>query len=314
MTKEIEKEPSKLGQSHLSQARLSQSRLSQSDARADNILDNSLLVLSDPSCNRQVLSLQEHCLPECKVPKTHLEHHVIGINMHRAIDCEIKVDGYSRRFQVLSSEMNFVPAQHTFEAQWNREINSVVLNLSTALLSRNAIALWGSDQFELLPSLQVKDSFITQIALAVKQELTHSDANRMYIDTMANSLAVYLLRKFSTKLCKKPPLKGALSHQSLIAVLDYIDLHLELTLTVENLAAVASLSQYHFSRAFKLSMGLSPHQYIIQQRVERAKKLLSLKKMEIHEVAIACGFNSQSHLNRHFKRMTGLTPKGFWSL
>jgi len=226
-------------------------------------------------------------------------------------NCEIKVDGHLCSFQALAGEISVVPAEHTFEAYWNQASNSVVLKLSVEFMSRNAVALWGEDQFELSPSLQIQDPFITQIALEVKQELTDSDLNRVYIETMVNLLAVYLLRKFSTQAIPKDKDKGTLSSQTLDTVLTYIDSHLEKTITVKSLAAMANLSQYHFSRAFKQSIGQSPHQYVIQQRVERAKELLSLGKMEIYDVAIACGFSSQSHFSRCFKRLTGATPKGF---
>jgi len=79
----------------------------------------------------------------------------------------------------------------------------------------------------------------------------------------------------------------------------------------EELAAIAQLSVFHFCRSFKRSTGFTPHQYVIQQRVERAKQLLKDGKMGISEVAIACGFTHQSHLNRHFKRLTGVPPKKF---
>ncbi|MEG4942592.1 helix-turn-helix transcriptional regulator [Microcoleus sp. F4-D5] len=77
----------------------------------------------------------------------------------------------------------------------------------------------------------------------------------------------------------------------------------------KELAGIAQLSPYYFSRAFKQSVGISPHQYVIQQRVERAKQLLLQGNMSLYEIAIACGFTHQSHLTRHFKRLTGVTPK-----
>lgn len=92
-------------------------------------------------------------------------------------------------------------------------------------------------------------------------------------------------------------------------VTDYISDRLDRELSLNELAAIAQLSPYHFSRAFKQSTGISPHQYVIQCRVERAKQLLQQGKMSIGEIAIACGFSHQSHLNRHFKRLTGVTPK-----
>lgn len=102
-----------------------------------------------------------------------------------------------------------------------------------------------------------------------------------------------------------------LSPHQLKPVIDYINHALDQRLEIEELATIARLSQHHFSRTFKRTMGMSPHQYVIQQRVERAKQLLKEKKMSICEVAIACGFTHQSHLNRHFKRLAGVTPKAF---
>ncbi len=98
------------------------------------------------------------------------------------------------------------------------------------------------------------------------------------------------------------------------SVIDYMHTYLDQDLGLEELAAIAELSPYHFCRSFKRSTGFTPHQYLIRQRVERAKLLLKDGKMGILEVAIDCGFTHQSHLNRHFKRLTGMTPKKFSQL
>lgn len=103
----------------------------------------------------------------------------------------------------------------------------------------------------------------------------------------------------------------ALPLKKLETVLKYIDENLHLKIGTEKLATLAQLSQYHFSRAFKVSTGLSPHQYVIKQRVERAKQLLCQDVMSITDVALACGFTHQSHLNRHFKRLCHMTPRQF---
>ncbi|HEY9609371.1 AraC family transcriptional regulator [Allocoleopsis sp.] len=103
--------------------------------------------------------------------------------------------------------------------------------------------------------------------------------------------------------------KGQIPQYRLRFVKEYIDDYLEQKLSLSELAAIAQLSPYYFCHAFKQSTGISPYQYVIQQRVERAKQLLMQGKMSIAEVAQTCGFTHQSHLNRHFKRITGVTPK-----
>jgi AraC family transcriptional regulator len=79
------------------------------------------------------------------------------------------------------------------------------------------------------------------------------------------------------------------------------------------LAAEAGLSPYHFARAFKRSVGSSPHRYVLRRRIERAKYHLAAGELSLAAVALACGFGSQSHFTARFRATTGLTPRQFWS-
>jgi AraC family transcriptional regulator len=71
------------------------------------------------------------------------------------------------------------------------------------------------------------------------------------------------------------------------------------------------ISQFHFGRRLKRSLGLSPYQHLLQQRVERAKTLLKRIDKPIVAIALECGFNSHSHLGRKFRQLTGMTPKTY---
>ena len=81
--------------------------------------------------------------------------------------------------------------------------------------------------------------------------------------------------------------------------------------TLEQLAAVARLSPYHFARQFKTATGLPPHEYVISRRVERAKQFLQGGDLSLAEVAAHAGFSDQSQFSRHFKRLVGVTPGQF---
>jgi AraC family transcriptional regulator len=80
-------------------------------------------------------------------------------------------------------------------------------------------------------------------------------------------------------------------------------------LSLAELAAVINISATYFASLFKQAMGITPHQYVIQQRVERAKLMLSKTDLAIADIALQVGFSSQSHLTQQFKRFTGVTPK-----
>lgn len=99
-----------------------------------------------------------------------------------------------------------------------------------------------------------------------------------------------------------------LTHTQLQQVLDYIHTHLDRDLSLTELAGVINISPTYFASLFKQAMGIAPHQYVIQQRVERAKLMLSKTDLAIADIALQVGFSSQSHLNQQFKRLTGMTP------
>jgi AraC family transcriptional regulator len=105
---------------------------------------------------------------------------------------------------------------------------------------------------------------------------------------------------------------GALPRGRLRAVVEYVEGHLDDGPTLEQMAAVARLSAYHFARQFKQATGLPPYQYVISRRVERAKQLLQAgTRLSLAEVAVDAGFSDQSQFSRHFKRLVGVTPGQF---
>jgi AraC-like DNA-binding protein len=88
---------------------------------------------------------------------------------------------------------------------------------------------------------------------------------------------------------------------------DYMQANFDRQISLQELSQLCSLSSFHFLRAFRKAVGLAPAEYLRNIRIDHAKKLLR-SGMEIIDAATACGFFDQSHLNRHFKRMVGLTP------
>jgi AraC family transcriptional regulator len=93
--------------------------------------------------------------------------------------------------------------------------------------------------------------------------------------------------------------------------LDYIEANLAAKVGLEEMANMVTLSKSHFSRAFKCSLGSSPMAFVMARRVERAKLMMTSTRERLTDIALACGFSDQSHLNRHFRRVVGTSP-GLW--
>jgi AraC family transcriptional regulator len=94
-------------------------------------------------------------------------------------------------------------------------------------------------------------------------------------------------------------------------IIDFINVNLERNICLTELAEIVRLSPYHFARLFKKSTNISPHQYLIRCRIERAKQLMMMGNLSIAEIAQMVGFASQGHFTFHFKRLVGVTPKVF---
>jgi AraC family transcriptional regulator len=131
-------------------------------------------------------------------------------------------------------------------------------------------------------------------------------------ESLANILAVHLIRHVLAPRRPERGRDGALPRTRLRAVVEYIEECLDDRLSLEQMAAVAHLSPYHFARQFKVSTGLPPHQYVIARRVERARQLLQAgTDLSLADVAAHAGFSDQSQLTHHFKRFVGVTPGQF---
>jgi AraC family transcriptional regulator len=162
-----------------------------------------------------------------------------------------------------------------------------------------------------------QDLLIESIALALVDELRNeTSCGDLLAETLADALAMRLLNNHSTWAASSLKIerwKKALDSRRLSRVLDYIDSNLAREITIDQLASVASLSRFHFSRMFKRATGRSPSRYIGMQRLELAKALL-VEGGAVAQVADVCRFSSESNFIRAFRRATGVTPARYRDL
>lgn len=195
----------------------------------------------------------------------------------------------------------------------NQQNEFVLLNLDPDYLNQVAQD-WDSPVLPyLIPHASSQpDPLLFQISLALNAEIAAGyPGGRLYGDSICNFLAVHLLKNYSNLAPKIPQHEGGLNQPNLRRVLDYIDSFLDRNLSLEALANVAGISKYHFISSFKQSMGMTPHQYVIQQRIKRAKELLRDRTLTISEISLACGLTNQSHFTRLFRKHTGVTPRTY---
>ena len=161
---------------------------------------------------------------------------------------------------------------------------------------------------DLPPSLAFVDPQAVALVEAIVKETAGASAfDNLLVDALNTALAVHIARHFHGSALRLLP-SGRLVPERLKRVLDYIEAHLSDPLSLNDLAAVACLSPFHFARCFKRSMGVGPHRYVMRRRIEHARRLVLHSTMPLIDVAFAVGFDSQSSFTGCFSREVGISP------
>ena len=168
------------------------------------------------------------------------------------------------------------------------------------------------DKVELTPILKDRDPLLGQIVGSFLREMKYEDlGGRLYSESLATQLAIHLLRNYSASPLRLKEYRGGLSPTKLQRIVEYIEANLSSQISLKDLAQVAQISPTYFLRLFKQSIGTTPHRYVTQRRVNLGKSLLKQRELPIVEIAMMCGFASQSSFTKTFRRLVGITPKTY---
>jgi AraC family transcriptional regulator len=224
---------------------------------------------------------------------------------------ERTLDGCFYQHSVSEGDLIITPAYVGHKSSWYGESEFILFGFDPNVFARAIDESAQSEQVQLIPQVVTSDLLVLQMGLVLKKVLENNLYDRIYVDAIANALAVHLIQYYSSR---KPMLReycGGLSQRKLKQVIDYIHANIDCDLGLQELAYLVGMSPRYFSLLFKQSTKLTPHQYVILTRVERAKVLLQQGQISIADIAQNVGFANQSHLNLHFKRLVGITPKQF---
>jgi AraC family transcriptional regulator len=222
------------------------------------------------------------------------------------------LDGKTRREEIHNGDVVIIPAHTVARTVWDADNDTIMMLLDPTFVSHIAYEQIDPAHVEIAPKFATPDPIIQQIGLQIKAELENLQiGNRLYIDSLATLLAVRLLRNYSTRKTQIQRSLGSLSKQQLMRTLSYINDNLSEDLSLNAIATELDMSQSHFGALFKGATGVSVYKYVIQRRMEVAKRLLVRSNLSIVDVALQVGFQSQNHFHNVFRRYTGVTPRTY---
>lgn len=276
------------------------------------LVPHSPTITSEAACWHNLL-VQHHQQPAGAMPENTVMQHVIAIHWADGkMQVNRSMDDKKRQETLAYGDCAIVPATVPHRSDWNREIEFTLLILEQTYLAQIARETVDGDRVELIPQFSKQDPAISGIGAALKAALeTDGIAAKLYAEAATTFLAAHLLRHYCTRTQSLPNFAGGLPKYKLRQAIAYIQEHLGDEISLEAIASHLNMSQYYFCHLFKQSIGISPYQYVLQQRINKAKQLLKQRQLTITDVALECGFANQTHFTKHFRKLAGMTPRAY---
>jgi AraC family transcriptional regulator len=211
-------------------------------------------------------------------------------------------------------DVSLTPANVSSFFRWESDDSCLHIRIASQFIQNVAreTIVTNPDQLELRLEFQTRDPQLEAIGMMLLSELKQENpGGKLYVESLSNVLAIHLLRQYAAPNPRLIVYESGLSERQILQVIEYIDAHLDQDIKLNDLATLLGISESHLSHRFKQAIGTAPHQYLLQQRIERAKQLLKEGDRSIMDIAFLCGFNSHSHLSSQFRQLTGITPKQY---
>ncbi|HEX8559738.1 MAG TPA: AraC family transcriptional regulator [Pyrinomonadaceae bacterium] len=238
--------------------------------------------------------------------------HLLLLSLSRCAG-EVRAAGGMRATAQSRGSVCVIPSGEPFAARAGGDTECLGIYLDPSLVARAAgEAGGGAPGLSVVARSAPRDPVVSGVGMALMAEMgADAPGSRLYAESLANVLAVHLLRHYAGACAGPRPPAGGLSGARLRRVLSFIEEHHGRELSLDELASEAAMSTFHFAREFKRATGTTPHQHLLRLRVERAKELLARSELPLAEVGLLTGFSHQSHFTSLFRRLTGTTPQTF---
>ena len=258
------------------------------------------------------IALENYAVPAVFIPRHQHPEHFLHVVLSGAVKYEVNTSGRSLRFTSRPGTIFLLPRGTVDEVNWEGPTQRVAVAIHPSLLTSALDETAHQTDIELTERWDLIDRHISALLMEMTADLDDSSpAGKIYGESLANALAVYLVKRYAVRRVTPVVFKGGLPGYRLKRVLDYIADSLDENISLSQLAAIAGMSPHYFSELFKQSTGRTPHNYLLLQRIQRAKQQLRDPKRSIIDAGLDAGFQNSSHFARMFRKLEGTTPSKF---
>ena len=253
-----------------------------------------------------------HQIPACEIPEhVHLTH-TLSLLTSPSTHVEWQTGGRTHHALNTSGTLYLLPAGTRDRLGWDAPTSRVLVTIEPRLIAKAFEETEHRDGIDLVEKWTLTDPHITRLMLALHADVDDgSPAGRLYGESLGLALSVYLARRYGVPNHRTSEHRGGLPAHRLRRVVEYVRAHLDQDISLAGMAAVAGMSPHYFSELFRQSTGHTPHQFVLAERIERAKRLLRNPKLTALDVALLVGFADASHFTKVFRRAVGTTPRRY---
>jgi len=211
-----------------------------------------------------------------------------------------------------AGDIEFLPAGTTTKAIAIETAPFVLITMTPERVAQLTDSLFGDQPGHLQPRLKLRMPNARPLHRLLREYLlAQPEKGTLYLDALLTVFATEVFRRAWSHTDPVPPARHSLAPAVRRRVIEYIEADLTADLSLTGLAAVACLSPYHFARCFREEFGKPPHRYVLDRRLDLARRLLADTSLPIAEVATRSGFASQSRLATAFRKSFGITPRQY---